>query len=71
LISYGIPDFKLEKWVLDRRLDLMQHEGIPFEAGIDVGVDVTPQDLDLFDALVICTGATVPRDLPVPGRDLD
>ena len=71
LLRYGIPDFKLEKSVLDRRLDLMRQEGIQFETGIRVGVDVTPQDLGQFDALVICTGATVPRDLPVPGRELD
>jgi len=71
LLRYGIPDFKLEKWVLDRRLDLMRQEGIQFETGVRVGVDVTPRDLGRFDALVICTGATVPRDLPVPGRDLD
>ena len=70
LLRYGIPDFKLEKWVLDRRLDLMQQEGIHFETGIDVGVDVTAQDLAGFDALVICTGATIPRDLAIPGRDL-
>jgi len=55
LLRYGIPDFKLEKWVLDRRLDLMQREGIGFETGINVGVDLTPQDLASFDALVICT----------------
>ena len=70
LLRYGIPDFKLEKWVLDRRLDLMQQEGIQFAAGIDVGVDLTAQDLGRFDALVICTGATIPRDLAIPGRNL-
>lgn len=70
-LRYGIPDFKLEKWVLDRRLNLMQQEGIHFTAGIDVGVDLTAQDLDSFAALVICTGATVPRDLAIPGRDLN
>ena len=70
LLRYGIPDFKMEKWVLDRRLDLMQQEGIRFEAGINVGMDITPQDLDSFDAVVICTGATVPRDLAIPGRQL-
>ncbi|MGD8649880.1 MAG: glutamate synthase subunit beta [Desulfobacterales bacterium] len=70
LLRYGIPDFKLEKWVLDRRLNLMEQEGIHFAAGIDVGVDLKAQDLDSFDALVICTGATIPRDLAIPGRDL-
>jgi glutamate synthase (NADPH/NADH) small chain len=70
LLRYGIPDFKMEKWVLDRRLDLMQLEGIRFEAGVDVGMDLTQQDLDGFDAVVICIGATVPRDLTIPGRQL-
>ncbi len=70
LLRYGIPDFKMEKGVLDRRLNLMQQEGIQFAAGIDVGIDLTAQDLDSFDALVICTGATIPRDLAIPGRDL-
>ena len=55
LLRYGIPDFKLEKWVLDRRLDLMQREGIQFETGINVGDDVSVRDLADFDALVICT----------------
>jgi glutamate synthase (NADPH/NADH) small chain len=49
----------------------MQQEGIHFTAGIDVGVDLTAQDLDSFAALVICTGATVTRDLAIPGRDLN
>jgi len=70
LLRYGIPDFKLEKQVLDRRLELMQQEGIRFEAGVDVGVDLTPDALSGFDAAVICTGATIPRDLPIPGRNL-
>jgi glutamate synthase (NADPH/NADH) small chain len=70
LLRYGIPDFKLEKWVLDRRLDLMRQEGIQFETDINVGVDVSARDLAGFDAQVICTGATIPRDLPLPGRDL-
>lgn len=71
LLRYGIPDFKLEKWVLDRRLDLMRREGIQFETGINVGVDVPVRDLADFDARVICTGATIPRDLPIPGRNLN
>ncbi|UCD82471.1 MAG: glutamate synthase subunit beta [Desulfobacterales bacterium] len=70
LLRYGIPDFKLEKWVLDRRLDLMQQEGIRFEARVNVGVDLMPEDLNGFDAAVICTGATIPGDLPIPGRNL-
>jgi glutamate synthase (NADPH/NADH) small chain len=71
LLRYGIPDFKLEKRVLDRRLELMEQEGINFETGVEVGVDVTPQDLGKFDAVVICSGARIPRDLPIPGRELD
>jgi len=71
LLRYGIPDFKLEKRVLDRRLEIMQQEGIRFEAGINVGVDITSEDLSRFDATVICTGATIPRDLPIPGRELN
>jgi glutamate synthase (NADPH/NADH) small chain len=70
LLRYGIPDFKLEKCVLDRRLDLMQQDGIRFEAGVNVGVDLTPEDLHGFDAAVICTGATISRDLTIPGRNL-
>jgi len=71
LLRYGIPDFKLEKWVLDRRLDLMRREGIRFEAGVNVGVDLTPEALNEFDAAVFCTGSTVPRDLQVAGRSLE
>ena len=56
--------------MLDRRLDLMRQEGIRFEAGVNVGVNLSPEDLKEFDAAVICTGATIPRDLPIPGRNL-
>jgi glutamate synthase (NADPH/NADH) small chain len=70
LLRYGIPDFKLEKWVIDRRLDIMEKEGIRFYPGVNVGVDMTAGDFDKFDAVVICTGAAIPRDLPIPGRDL-
>ncbi len=70
LLRYGIPDFKLEKGVLDRRLELMRQEGIAFKPGTDVGRDVTAAELARFDAVVLCTGSTVPRDLPIPGRDL-
>jgi len=71
LLRYGIPDFKLEKWVLERRLDLMRQEGIQFKTGINVGVDVSAGNLTASDAVVICTGATIPRDLPIPGRNLN
>ena len=71
LLRYGIPDFKLEKGVLDRRLEHMEQEGIRFKAGTNVGVDVTPQELANFDAVVICIGATAPRNLAIPGRELN
>ena len=71
LLRYGIPDFKLEKWVIDRRLEQMRGEGVAFETGVNAGVDVTADYLRRsFDAIVVAAGATVPRDLPVPGRDL-
>jgi glutamate synthase (NADPH/NADH) small chain len=70
LLRYGIPDFKLEKGVLERRLELMRQEGIEFRPGTDVGRDVNADKLSRFDAIVVCTGATIPRDLPIPGRDL-
>lgn len=72
LLRYGIPDFKMEKWVLDRRLKVMEEEGIRFKVNSNVGVNINPDELvDDFDAVVICTGATVARDLKIPGRDLE
>ncbi len=72
LLRYGIPDFKLEKHVLDRRLAIMEAEGIVFKTGVNVGRDIVGEELRrLFDAVVLCGGSTRPRDLPVPGRDLD
>ncbi len=71
LLRYGIPDFKMEKWGLDRRLDLMEQEGVIFRPGVDVGVDITAEELRAeFDAVCLTGGSTVPRDLPVPGREL-
>jgi glutamate synthase (NADPH/NADH) small chain len=71
LLRYGIPEFKLEKRWLDRRLALMGQEGIVFRAGLNIGVDVPIAALRRdFDAIVLCGGATAPRDLPIPGRDL-
>ena len=71
LLRYGIPPFKLEKRFLDRRLALMTAAGIVFRARCNVGFDVTADDLlSDFDAVVLAGGATAPRDLPVPGRDL-
>ncbi|MEQ8478999.1 glutamate synthase subunit beta [Fulvivirga sp.] len=70
LLRYGIPDFKLEKSIIDRRLDIMSAEGIVFETNAEVGKNVDIKTLeDGFDAIVICTGSTVPRDLPIPGRE--
>ncbi len=72
LLRYGIPDFKMEKWVIDRRLKIMEEEGIEFKAGTAVGTDSYPAGkLDAFDAVAICAGSTKGRDLPVPGRELD
>ncbi|ORV61111.1 glutamate synthase [Mycobacterium europaeum] len=72
LLRYGIPEFKMEKRVLDRRLDQMRAEGTEFRAGVNVGVDITAEQLRAdFDAVVLAGGATAGRDLPVPGRDLD
>jgi glutamate synthase (NADPH/NADH) small chain len=72
LLRYGIPDFKMEKEQVDRRLEQMKAEGTRFRTGVAVGTDVTWEQLRRrYDAVVIATGATVPRDLPIPGRDLD
>jgi glutamate synthase (NADPH) small chain len=71
LLRYGIPEFKLEKWRLQRRLDLLAEEGVTFRTNANVGVNVAVEELrEGFDAIVLAGGSTVPRDLPVPGRDL-
>jgi glutamate synthase (NADPH/NADH) small chain len=71
LLRYGIPEFKLEKSVLDLRLGQLEAEGVEFRAGVDVGEDVTAEELRAeFDAVCIATGAGVARDLQVPGREL-
>jgi glutamate synthase (NADPH/NADH) small chain len=71
LLRYGIPEFKLEKRQLDRRIAQMRAEGTEFRCGVQVGVDVTTAELRAScDAIVLAGGATVPRDLPVPGREL-
>ncbi len=71
LLRYGIPDFKMEKWVIDRRLEIMEAEGIQFRTNVHVGEDITAETLqEEFDAILLCTGAGVPRDLPIPGREL-
>lgn len=71
LLRYGIPDFKLEKHVIDRRTRLMEQEGIVFRTNAHVGVNISARHLqDEFDAVVMCGGASAPRDLPIPGRQL-
>jgi glutamate synthase (NADPH/NADH) small chain len=71
LLRYGIPEFKMEKRVLDRRLEQMQAEGVVFRVNANVGVDVSARELlKEYDALLLAGGATVSRDLPVPGREL-
>ena len=72
LLRYGIPDFKMEKHHIDRRVAQMEAEGVTFRTGVNVGFDVTAADLRRdFDAITIAAGATKPRDLPIPGRELD
>jgi glutamate synthase (NADPH/NADH) small chain len=72
LLRYGIPDFKMEKHHIDRRIAQMEAEGTRFRAGVNIGVDITWEDLRArYDAVLIATGATKPRDLEVPGRELD
>jgi glutamate synthase (NADPH/NADH) small chain len=72
LLRYGIPDFKMEKEVLERRLAQMTAEGTRFRAGVEIGKDISWEQLRRrYDAVVISTGATVPRDLPIPGRELE
>ncbi|QTV80837.1 glutamate synthase subunit beta [Microbacterium sp. NIBRBAC000506063] len=72
LLRYGIPDFKMEKSHLEARLRQMQDEGTRFRAGVEIGRDISWDDLRArYDAVVVATGATVPRDLPIPGRQLD
>jgi glutamate synthase (NADPH/NADH) small chain len=71
LLRYGIPDFKLEKNVIDRRMAIMETSGIVFKTKADVGENVDPKQLLRdFDAVVLTGGSTIPRDLPIPGRDL-
>ena len=72
LLRYGIPEFKMEKRHVDRRLEQMEAEGTQFRSGVNVGVDITAEQLRAeFDAVVLAGGATAARDLPIPGRDLD
>jgi glutamate synthase (NADPH/NADH) small chain len=71
LLRYGIPDFKLEKWVIDRRVQLMEEEGIVFKCNANVGVNISINDLlREFHSIVLAGGSTIPRDLAIPGREL-
>src|SRR5215207_6387390 len=72
LIRFGVPEFKIEKWIIERRLAQLAAEGVEFRYGVDVGMDVDPARLRAeHDAVVLATGSRVPRNLPVPGRELD
>ena len=72
LLRYGIPDFKLEKWVVERRLKIMEEEGVAFKCNAEVGVNVSMNDLLRNNhAIVLAGGSTIPRDLKVPGRDVN
>ncbi|MFI5124210.1 MAG: glutamate synthase subunit beta [Chitinophagales bacterium] len=72
LLRYGIPDFKLEKWVIDRRIGILEQEGVIFKCNANVGVNIHINDLMReFHAIVLTGGSTIPRDLPIPGRDLN
>jgi glutamate synthase (NADPH/NADH) small chain len=71
LLMYGIPNMKLDKAIVQRRVDLMTAEGVEFITGVEIGTDLPAASLkERFDAVVICTGATKARDLPIPGREL-
>ncbi len=71
LLAYGIPDFKLEKWVIERRVQLLEAEGITFKTNVEVGITITAEALlASFDAVVLCCGAEVPKALPLKGHDL-
>ncbi len=71
LLRYGIPDFKMEKWVIDRRLEQMKAEGVEFKTSVNVGADITGEQLrKQYDAVCLAMGAEQPRELPIPGREL-
>ncbi len=71
LLRYGIPDFKLEKYIIDRRLEVMKQEGISFKTNANVGGNISAKDLaEEYDAMILCGGSTIPRNLPIPGRQL-
>ena len=70
LLRYGIPDFKLEKWVIDRRIQVMEEDGIVFKCNVEVGKTIAADEIVRgHDAVVLAGGSTIPRDLPIPGRE--
>ena len=71
LMRYGVPDFKLEKWVIERRIALLEAAGVTFRCGVEIGRDLSADELrGTFDAVVLAAGAAAPRELPLPGREL-
>jgi len=71
LLRYGIPDFKLEKWVVERRVQVMEEDGVVFKCNVEVGKDIAADELVRGnDAVVLAGGSTIPRNLPIPGREL-
>ena len=71
-MRYGIPDFKMEKHLIERRVEQMEAEGVTFHYNVNVGVDISASELrDTHDAVILAGGSEAPRDLPVPGRELD
>ena len=71
LLRYGIPDFKLEKWVIDRRIQIMEEDGIVFKCNTEVGKDIAADEIvRAHHAVVLAGGSTIPRNLPIPGREL-
>jgi glutamate synthase (NADPH) small chain len=71
LIRFGVPEFKIEKWLVERRVEQLAAEGVEFRLGVDVGIDLDLDELrSRHDAIVLAIGSRVPRDLPVPGREL-
>src|ERR687889_602625 len=71
LIRFGVPDFKIEKWVVERRVEQLVAEGVDVRCGVDVGVDLPADELlATYDGVVLATGSRTPRDLSVPGREL-
>ncbi|AMR32169.1 glutamate synthase [Mucilaginibacter sp. PAMC 26640] len=70
LLRYGIPDFKLEKWVIDRRIQIMEEDGIEFKCNTEIGKDLAADEIvRTHDAVVLAGGSTIPRNLPIPGRE--